>query len=107
MVIDTRQFIRRRNSGSVKQNPDARARQGRVSEGIRKKLRLQAARSLMLNSGLDAGSSAFEVGYESPTQSAANTADFPGSTAYQGHPCPACQTHRLPSRWSPSKAPEP
>ena len=68
MVIDTRQFIRRWNSGSVKQNPDARARQGRVSEGIQKRLRLQAARSLMLNSGLDAGSSAFEVGYESPTQ---------------------------------------
>jgi hypothetical protein len=54
MVIDTRQFIRRWNSGSVKQNPDARARRGRVSEGIRKQLRLQAARSLMLNSGLDA-----------------------------------------------------
>jgi AraC-like DNA-binding protein len=33
-----------------------------------KQLRLQAARSLMLNSGLDAASAAFEVGYESPTQ---------------------------------------
>jgi AraC-like DNA-binding protein len=33
-----------------------------------KQLRLQAARSLMLNSGHDAASAAFEVGYESPTQ---------------------------------------
>jgi AraC-like DNA-binding protein len=33
-----------------------------------KQLRLQAARSLMLNSGLDAAGAAFEVGYESPTQ---------------------------------------
>ena len=33
-----------------------------------KQLRLQAARTLMLNSGLDAASAAFEVGYESPTQ---------------------------------------
>jgi AraC-like DNA-binding protein len=33
-----------------------------------KQLRLQAARSLMLNSGTDAASAAFEVGYESPTQ---------------------------------------
>jgi AraC-like DNA-binding protein len=33
-----------------------------------KQLRLQAARNLMLNSGLDAASAAFEVGYESPTQ---------------------------------------
>jgi transcriptional regulator GlxA family with amidase domain len=31
-------------------------------------LRLQSARNLMLNSGLDAASAAFEVGYESPTQ---------------------------------------
>jgi AraC-like DNA-binding protein len=33
-----------------------------------KQLRLQAARSLMLNNGLDAASAAFEVGYESATQ---------------------------------------
>jgi AraC-like DNA-binding protein len=33
-----------------------------------KQLRLQAARSLMLNSGVDAASAALEVGYESPTQ---------------------------------------
>lgn len=33
-----------------------------------KQLRLQAARSLMLNNGLDAAGAAFEVGYESPTQ---------------------------------------
>jgi AraC-like DNA-binding protein len=33
-----------------------------------KQLRLQAARSLMLNHGLDAAGAAFEVGYESPTQ---------------------------------------
>jgi AraC-like DNA-binding protein len=33
-----------------------------------KQLRLQAARNLMLNSGMDASSAAFEVGYESPTQ---------------------------------------
>ncbi|HEV3279315.1 MAG TPA: AraC family transcriptional regulator [Terriglobia bacterium] len=33
-----------------------------------KQLRLQAARSLMLNKGLDAAGAAFEVGYESPTQ---------------------------------------
>lgn len=33
-----------------------------------KQLRLQAARSLMLTSGLDAATAAFEVGYESPTQ---------------------------------------
>ncbi|HXR32910.1 MAG TPA: AraC family transcriptional regulator [Verrucomicrobiae bacterium] len=33
-----------------------------------KQLRLQSARSLMLNKGLDAASAAFEVGYESPTQ---------------------------------------
>ena len=33
-----------------------------------KQLRLQAARSLMLNSGIDAATAAFEVGYESPTQ---------------------------------------
>ena len=33
-----------------------------------KRLRLQSARNLMLNSGLDAASAAFEVGYESPTQ---------------------------------------
>lgn len=33
-----------------------------------KQLRLQAARTLMLNGGLDAASAAFEVGYESPTQ---------------------------------------
>lgn len=33
-----------------------------------KQLRLQSARNLMLNSGLDAASAAFEVGYESATQ---------------------------------------
>ena len=33
-----------------------------------KQLRLQSARNLMLNSGLDAASAAFEVGYESPRQ---------------------------------------
>ena len=33
-----------------------------------KQLRLQSARSLMLNDGLDAASAAFEVGYESATQ---------------------------------------
>jgi AraC-like DNA-binding protein len=33
-----------------------------------KHLRLQSARNLMLNNGLDAASAAFEVGYESPTQ---------------------------------------
>jgi AraC-like DNA-binding protein len=33
-----------------------------------KQLRLQSARSLMLNKGLDAASAAFEVGYESATQ---------------------------------------
>jgi AraC-like DNA-binding protein len=33
-----------------------------------KQLRLQSARSLMLNNGLDAAGAAFEVGYESPTQ---------------------------------------
>ena len=33
-----------------------------------KHLRLQSARSLMLNNGLDAANAAFEVGYESPTQ---------------------------------------
>jgi AraC-like DNA-binding protein len=33
-----------------------------------KQLRLQSARNLMLNGGLDAASAAFEVGYESPTQ---------------------------------------
>jgi AraC-like DNA-binding protein len=33
-----------------------------------KQLRLQSARNLMLNSGFDAASAAFEVGYESPTQ---------------------------------------
>jgi AraC-like DNA-binding protein len=33
-----------------------------------KQLRLQSARNLMLNSGMDASSAAFEVGYESPTQ---------------------------------------
>jgi len=33
-----------------------------------KQLRLQSARSLMLNQGLDAASAAFEVGYESATQ---------------------------------------
>jgi AraC-like DNA-binding protein len=33
-----------------------------------KHLRLQSARSLMLNNGLDAASAAFEVGYESATQ---------------------------------------
>lgn len=33
-----------------------------------KQLRLQSARNLMLNSGVDAASAAFEVGYESPTQ---------------------------------------
>ena len=33
-----------------------------------KQLRLQAARSLMLNGARDAASAAFEVGYESPTQ---------------------------------------
>src|SRR5204862_7267097 len=32
-----------------------------------KQLRLQSARSLMLNNGLDAASAAFEVGYESAT----------------------------------------
>ena len=31
-------------------------------------LRLNEARRLMLNEGLDAGSAAFEVGYESPSQ---------------------------------------
>jgi len=34
----------------------------------RKQLRLQSARNLMLNSGMDASSAAFEVGYESATQ---------------------------------------
>jgi AraC-like DNA-binding protein len=33
-----------------------------------KQMRLQSARSLMLNNGLDAASAAFEVGYESATQ---------------------------------------
>jgi AraC-like DNA-binding protein len=33
-----------------------------------KQLRLQSARSLMLNNGLDAASGAFAVGYESATQ---------------------------------------
>jgi AraC-like DNA-binding protein len=33
-----------------------------------KQLRLQSARNLMLNNGMDALSAAFEVGYESPTQ---------------------------------------
>lgn len=33
-----------------------------------KQLRLQSARNLMLNSGFDAVSAAFEVGYESRTQ---------------------------------------
>jgi len=33
-----------------------------------KQLRLQSARNLMLNNGLDAASAAFEVGYESATQ---------------------------------------
>ena len=33
-----------------------------------KQLRLQSARGLMLNNGLDAASAAFEVGYESATQ---------------------------------------
>jgi AraC-like DNA-binding protein len=33
-----------------------------------KQLRLQSARRLMLNSGMDASNAAFEVGYESPTQ---------------------------------------
>ena len=33
-----------------------------------KQLRLQSARTLMLNNGMDAASAAFEVGYESPTQ---------------------------------------
>jgi AraC-like DNA-binding protein len=33
-----------------------------------KRLRLQSARNLMLNNGMDAASAAFEVGYESPTQ---------------------------------------
>jgi AraC-like DNA-binding protein len=33
-----------------------------------KQIRLQSARSLMLNNGFDAASAAFEVGYESPTQ---------------------------------------
>lgn len=33
-----------------------------------KQLRLQSARSLMLNNGFDAASASFEVGYESPTQ---------------------------------------
>jgi AraC-like DNA-binding protein len=33
-----------------------------------KQLRLQSARSLMLNNGVDAASAAFEVGYESATQ---------------------------------------
>jgi transcriptional regulator GlxA family with amidase domain len=33
-----------------------------------KQLRLQSARNLMLNQGLDAASAAFEVGYESATQ---------------------------------------
>jgi AraC-like DNA-binding protein len=33
-----------------------------------KQLRLQSARNLMLNSGMNAASAAFEVGYESPTQ---------------------------------------
>ena len=33
-----------------------------------KQVRLQSARNLMLNKGLDAATAAFEVGYESPTQ---------------------------------------
>jgi AraC-like DNA-binding protein len=33
-----------------------------------KQLRLQSARNLMLNNGMDAASASFEVGYESPTQ---------------------------------------
>jgi transcriptional regulator GlxA family with amidase domain len=33
-----------------------------------KQLRLQSARSLMINNGLDASSAAYEVGYESATQ---------------------------------------
>jgi transcriptional regulator GlxA family with amidase domain len=33
-----------------------------------KQFRLQSARNLMLNNGLDAASAAFEVGYESATQ---------------------------------------
>ena len=33
-----------------------------------KQLRLQSARNLMINNGLDAASAAFEVGYESPSQ---------------------------------------
>jgi len=39
-----------------------------------KQLRLQSARSLMLNNGLDAASAAFEVATRAPHNSAANTA---------------------------------
>jgi len=45
-----------------------------------KQLRLQAARGRMLMDGLDAASAAFEVGYESASHSAANTAGSSATT---------------------------
>jgi AraC-like DNA-binding protein len=48
-----------------------------------KQLRLQAARGLMLLNGLDAASAAFEVGYESASQSRIQSLLRP--TAHAGH----------------------
>ena len=45
-----------------------------------KQLRLQSARNLMLNNGLDAASAAFEVGYESATQFNREYSRFFGQT---------------------------
>ena len=45
-----------------------------------KQLRLQSARNLMLNNGLDAASAAFEVGYESATQFSREYSRFFGTS---------------------------
>lgn len=64
-----------------------------------KQLRLQSARNLMLNSGMDASSAAFEVGYESATQFSREYSRFFGQPPVRDVRACASPAQGLPCRW--------